>query len=239
MVPRLAWLGGLALAAAALSTAALECPLGPGAAQTVAARYGGAVSFEVWRNERHVGHHRVTFAETDNFLRVSSQLDLRVKILSVEVYRYRYESTEYWCNNQLQRLVAQVNDADNITQVRGEAHDGRLQVGQPPERTSAVLGTFATTHWHAGVLATTTVLNSLTGRFNQVRITPCTARPLGRHSPADTRCYDYTGDLQARVWYGQDGRWQGLAFKGRDGSRIDYRVPAPPGGHSIGTTSNP
>jgi len=38
------------------------------------------------------------------------------------------------------------------------------------------------------------------------------------------RCVDYTGDLQARVWYDDTGRWRGLAFAGTDGSRIDYRL---------------
>ena len=34
-------------------------------------------------------------------------------------------------------------------------------------------------------------------------------------APAGARCYQYSGDLDARVWYDADGRWVGLEFAGR------------------------
>ena len=64
------------------------------------------------------------------------------------------------------------------------------------------------------------VLNTLTGRINEIRFAPCETTLL---APRDATCHAYTGDLDARVWYDARGAWVGLEFEGRDGSDITYR----------------
>ena len=66
------------------------------------------------------------------------------------------------------------------------------------------------------------MINTLTGHLNKVALVPCEA-PAPDGSPV-AQCMDYTGDLKARVWYDERGRWRGLAFAGTDSSAIDYRL---------------
>ncbi len=57
--------------------------------------------------------------------------------------------------------------------------------------------------------------------INAVDIVPCAANPPGgAGSGVPASCFDYTGELVARVWYDRDMRWVGLEFEGRDGSNI-------------------
>ena len=118
------------------------------------------------------------------------------------------------------RTVDANGDRSTIAaQARGDA----LEVVGPHGTVAAPLGVFSTNHWHAGVLDAETVLNTLTGRINQVRIEACATPHPDGEGPPQARCFDYHGDLRARVWYDDAGRWVGLAFDGEDGSRFEYR----------------
>ena len=198
------------------------CP-GPGAAADFAPGNGAeGLEFTVLRNGKRVGRHRTRFAREDGYLVVTSDMKLDIRFLFVNAYRYRYAATEHWCNGRLVRLDSTVNANGKRSQTRARATGEQLEIDGPHGRAIAPLGLFSTNHWHSGVLEAATVLNTLTGRVNEVRLAPCAPAPVGE-GPADARCYDYTGDLSARVWYDRDGRWVGLAFDGDDGSRLEYR----------------
>lgn len=219
---------GLLLALGALispmATGAEQCAAGPGTeTRDVVARYGKSVHFDVYRNDKPVGRHDAVFSEENGFLVIRSTLDLGIKLLFIEAYHYRYEAAEYWCNNALVRLEATVNDDGKLSRVAARNEDGRLKLTAAEGGSgSAPLGSFATNHWHPGVLHTAAVINTLTGHLNKVALVPCKA-PAPDGSPV-AQCMDYTGDLKARVWYDDTGRWRGLAFAGTDGSAIDYRL---------------
>lgn len=213
-----------ALLASPIALAAEQCPSGPGAAtREVAARYGKAIHFDVYRNGKPVGQHDARFSEENGFLVIRSTLDLGIKLLFIEAYHYRYEAAEYWCNDALVRLEATVNDNGDLSRVAAVSANGKLKLTAAEGGSgSAPPGSFATNHWHPGVLQTQAVINTLTGHLNKVTLVPCKA-PAPDGSPV-AQCMDYTGDLQARVWYDDTGRWRGLAFAGTDGSAIDYRL---------------
>ncbi len=226
---RLSGLLLLGLLHSPLVAAVEQCAAGPGAAtREVVARYGKSIHFDVYRNDKAVGRHDASFSEENGFLVIRSTLDLGIKLLFIEAYHYRYEATEYWCDNALVRLEAKVNDDGKLSRVTARSEAGQLKLTAAEGGSgSAPLGSFATNHWHPGVLQTAAVINTLTGHLNKVTLVPCKA-PAPDGSPA-AQCMDYTGDLKARVWYDDAGRWRGLAFAGTDGSAIDYRLqPAVP-----------
>lgn len=207
----------------AVAAASRECP-GPGSAEDYVRRLGSdRLEFEVLRNGKPVGRHVTRFARDGGYLVVESEMELRIRLLFIEAYRYRYTATERWCDGRLVDLDAAVNANGERSAIEARAKGDALEIDGPHGRTAAPLGLYSTNHWHAGVLGAERVLNTLTGRVNQVTIQRCaTPRPNGE-GPAGAHCYDYQGDLNARVWYDDDGRWVGLAFDGEDGSRLEYR----------------
>lgn len=199
------------------------CP-GPGEAEAYASRHAGeAIEFEVLRNGKPVGIHRTRFRQRDGYLVVDSEMALSIRFMFIEAYRYHYTATERWCEGHLVQLEATVDDNGERTRTEASAAGDRLEIAGPGGRSSAPLGVFSTNHWHAGVLDSEEVLNTLTGNLNSVRIRRCATPNPDGEGPAGATCYDYTGDLDARVWYDAEGRWVGLAFDGTDGSRFEYR----------------
>lgn len=188
------------------------------------ALYGDGISFSVWRDGRQVGSHLTRFTDTGAGVRVDSQLSLAIPFLMITAYRYDYRSSALWRDGVLDHLRASVDDDGALSAF--EAHrDGESLVVVGDGTTERFpLPLYPTNHWNPDVLGATAVLNTLTGRLNQVAIVDRGEETVETaHGPRPARRYEYTGDLQAEVWYDDGGRWVKLRFQGRDGSTIDYR----------------
>ena len=182
------------------------------------------IGFDVVRNDEVVGTHVTTFLNEGTDLIVVSKMNLKIKILGIPIYSFDYNSEEKWSRGVLLNL--DVNVKDGADQIKVSASMGKkgLKVISPTG-TFWVSGPIITTnHWNSDVLNRDRVLNTLTGRIDQVKLVD-----RGKESiPATggtilaTR-YDYTGELNGTsVWYDSNGRWSRLKFKARDGSTVEY-----------------
>ena len=213
-----------ALLAAGATGAQANCPEGPGPAITTArSRYAAdTLRFDVLRNGHRVGAHTVRFLDEAGALHVESSMELRLKLWFIEAYHFRYRSTETWCNDRLSQLLAETDDNGTVTEVAA-AWSATPAEPVPASPTKLVPeGVFPTTHWNRAALDGGAVLNTVSGQVNRVAVRQCRdpSLRLGRAAA----CREFTGDLQAQVWYDEAGRWHALAFDGRDGSRIEYRL---------------
>jgi hypothetical protein len=186
--------------------------------------YGGEMVFSVWRSGSQIGEHRVTFARADGALTVRSVFDIAVKLLGIVVYRYKYQSQEVWRGGTLAQLDSTIDDNGTSHSVQAKAQDGKLAVtGPEAPREPVTLPILPSTHWNAQVITASRVLNTLSGKINQIKLVPEGAEtvPAGAAQLAATH-YRYTGDIQAESWYDADGHWVKLRFPGTDGTLIDY-----------------
>lgn len=81
-----------------------------------------------------------------------------------------------------------------------------------------------TNHWHPIILEQQRVLNTLTGKVNDITVQRVgeDALTLDSATVAATR-YRFDGELRLHSWYDDDGRWLAMDFEARDGSIIEYR----------------
>ena len=187
--------------------------------------YGDRIEFDVIRNGKQVGEHRTVFSHTPAGLRVRSGMQLTVKVLFIPVFDFDYESVATWCGGDLVALKATVDRNGTLSAVQAAYVDTNTIIETNESRATYPSSLLPTNHWNPRVLNEQRVLNTITGQVNDVEIVRCAAQradELGLAVPSDAKCYEYTGDLLATVWY-QGERWIGLAFKGEDGSDIVYQ----------------
>lgn len=210
-----------AMLAAGNVRAATPGPEAAGAAPL--ALYGPEILFDVYRNGKKVGLHRVLFKEQGSELLVESRFEISIDVLFVTLYRYRYDSRALWSGDGLKSLRADIDDDGERFFVEALRDDGGISISTPKGREETVPPLFPTNHWNPAVLSQNRVLNTLTGRINQVVITPRGIEPIitERGIVSATR-YAYEGDLQTEVWYDDRGRWVKMRFEGADGSSIEY-----------------
>jgi|GEM_PF-299172 len=187
-------------------------------------RYGPELQFQIRRNDAPVGRHSVTFNQGRDGLQVIAQSNIDISFLGFNAYSFAYRSESMWQGNQLTRLSVTVDDDGKKTSVRATRDQDRLIVDGPDGIQTVPAGIFPTDHWHCGVLAGKSVLNTITGKANAVDITPYGSEMLRTtNGTIQATEFTYDGELETNAWYDHQGRWVGLQFKARDGSTITYR----------------
>lgn len=194
-----------------LTQASDNLPTMPSAEQ-LAEQYGPETRFTITRKGKKIGTHVLTFDKLDDSLRVNVESNIKVTILKIPVFRFRYTATEVWRDNQLSFVSATtVEDGESKT------------VGFDTTLADAPAA-FASNHWHRGVLSETQIFNTITGDVSQVSLTKIGAEILDNGSKTiEATRYRYSGDIEADVWYDNEGLWARLQFKGEDSSTIDYK----------------
>tara|TARA_R110000772_G_scaffold177154_1_gene288777 strand:+ start:307 stop:1101 length:795 start_codon:yes stop_codon:yes gene_type:complete len=186
--------------------------------------YGPDVVFDVYRKGDRVGQHHITFRRDGDAVVAETRFDVKIKVLALTVYEYLYTSHERWKNGQLISLNARTDDDGDITEINVSRTGYALSVKNGSKVEMVNGQTYPTTHWNAGVLGSTKVINTITGGINNVRIENKGASTVvtGGAERQATH-YVYQGDLQTEVWYDAAGRWIKMRFPGTDGTMIEYR----------------
>jgi hypothetical protein len=187
--------------------------------------YGEQMRFSVLRNGADVGFHEVSFERSGGNLTVRTIFDVRVRLLGISVYSYRYEANDVWRDGCLVSMRSNTNDNGTRLSVEAVRDGDQLHISGPKGVGTAPASIFPTHHWHPGVIGSSQVLNTITGTVDRVVMVEHGPQPvaIGSAGMAAARKFAYTGDLTNEVWYDDAGRWVKMRFTAKDGSQIEYR----------------
>lgn len=187
--------------------------------------YGSEIRFDVIRNNRVIGEHVTRFEHENDKLKVLSTMRLEIEVFFIPVYDFSYTAQEIWGGGDLQNVSVQVADGGDDFAINLAFDDGLISpLPSSGYATEGARVFYSTNHWHPNVVHENYILNTLTGKINQVSIEqgPREQLTVSNGSVWATR-YDYFGDLtDTSAWYDDQDRWVKLRFKARDGSLIEY-----------------
>lgn len=225
LTPRLP-LTPLALAAglSAFSVSPHAQASAPDMTKQARALYGDSIAFDIYRNDARIGSHNVTFSDEADGLKVTSSFEMEIGLLFVKLFELQYQSEALWEDGQLVALSATTNRNGDISEVEATAADNTLTIDGPNGPQTAAMGIYPTNHWNSGVIGSTQLMNTITGKVNEVRLVPQgTERVSTNAGMVEATRYKYEGAIQNEVWYDAEGRWVAMQFPGDDGSLIELR----------------
>jgi Domain of unknown function (DUF6134) len=199
--------------------------------------------FDVTLDGKSIGHHSFELQQQeDNRTVLTSEAHFDVKLLFINAFRYRHQSTEVWDDRCLVRLDASTNNNDTILGVRGEINDGRFDLRSVDGASTLpeCVQTFA--YWNPAILESQKLLNSQTGNYEDVY---ATFVGKGRVTVAGTtvealeyRLATPAGDIT--LWYSASEKvWVGLEAPAKGGRRITYTaISVPETGPSASILAN-
>lgn len=178
----------------------------------IASAYGTQTVYSISRNGKNIGTHTLSFQGDANELTVVIDSSITVRILGIPVYRLTYQAEELWQNEALISATA-------TTTENGDANT--VSLNNRPDDTGVG---FASNHWHPGVLTGNSVFNTLTGDISNIAVANLGTENVETASGKTITAarYQYQDDIQANVWYDENGLWLMMTFKGEDGSVIRY-----------------
>ena len=184
----------------------------------------GALDFTVLRKGEDIGTHRISFRRSGDALEVDIKTRIAVKIAFITVFRFDHDGHEVWRDNKLVAMETKTNDdgEDHSLVATANGRGGLKIVGDGKEMT-AKGSVIPASLWNASFLETKQLLNSLVGTELAIDVTFKGEEPVtvkGRSIRA--KHYSMTGDFERELWYDPDWVLVKVAFKGEDGSEIQY-----------------
>lgn len=182
--------------------------------------------FSVLYKGNRIGAHSILYSVETGITRVTTEINLLVKLGIFTLFRFVHNSTETWRGGKLTSLRSRTLEHGQTLRITGEATPLGFRVvskGGPFIAASATLT--SNSLWTPTVLAQETVVDAQHGGIIGV-----SARKIGdeqivvadRHIHA-TRYTLITPYLAGTIWYDADDLWVGAEFE-RDGSKIQYRL---------------
>ena len=186
--------------------------------------------FKVLLDNREIGTHHFTVSESNGQQTIQTDASFDVKVLFVNLYRYRHQSTEVWQGNCLRSIDSETNAngkpflvAGKL--VAGQAKDNYFQVNtaNAEKELPPCIMTFA--YWNPAFLAEDKLLNSQTGIYEDVTITRIGEESLQLDGEA-VAAVKYLIDLKAgpiTLWYSANNfRWLALESVAAGGRILRY-----------------
>jgi hypothetical protein len=178
--------------------------------------------FAVYRDDAPIGWHRLSFTRDGRRLTVEIDIALDVKLAFLTLYRYRHQNREQWEAGRLLGFVSRTDDNGTRHEVAARRRGDAILVAGSHGQVEAPGDALPTTYWHRRFLDAPVWIDTQEGALKRCQVTPAgTARAAGTAAAAER--FAVSGDLTLDLWYAGP-HWVGLAFKGSDGSRIDYRL---------------
>lgn len=181
--------------------------------------------FNVLLDGDPIGQHRFELRESGPTREVLSQADFRVRLLFLDLYRYRHTATERWLGNCLEALNARTDDNGEIETVAARRSGDGLVVDatRTQGRHGGCVRSFA--YWNPRILDGGRLLNAQTGAYQPIRVLPLgEERVPVRGRLESTRRYRLIGEgVEIDLWYaGED--WVALESRAGDGRRLRYEL---------------
>jgi hypothetical protein len=187
---------------------------------------GGTWHFAVLLDGKRIGVHDFIVTRHADETEVVTAAHFRVKAAFLSLYQYDHQDHEVWHGGCLTRITSQTHDNGKPFAVQGELQGDtfRVQGSRGAATLPGCVKTFA--YWDQRYLTEPRLLNSQTGEFQSVTLTPDGPENLkvrGRVIPA--RRYSLRGPkLDVELWYAQSGDWVALESKLASGRTLRYEI---------------
>jgi hypothetical protein len=185
--------------------------------------------FAIHRKGAKVGEHRVGFAPSGNGLRVTSRVEVAVKVAFLTAYRYAQLAEDEWQGDVLVRTRITTDDDGTKSLVTAEAQGGKLLVSGPSGDHALPLGIMTDiSFWNDAITRQPRLIDSQNAELVPVKVKPDAVEAIrvqGRTIQARRFAMTASRGRSGTTWYDADGNLVKALVLTR-GERLDYELAA-------------
>jgi hypothetical protein len=181
--------------------------------------------FSVLRNGDPIGTMAMQIRRDGSGTVAQTKVHIRVKLGFVTLYRYDQTQSEHWADGHFVSLSAETDDNGTPHQVSAKAGHDAVSVDADGETKKLAPSIIPDSLWNPALLAQTTALSAQDGSVVKLHAIDRgeDRLDLAGHS-VKAHHYSIEGTLPQDVWYDSDHRLIKMEMRGRDGSKIEYRL---------------
>jgi hypothetical protein len=171
-----------------------------------------------------IGLASYRFERSGEVLTVQINIDLRVRLGPIALFRYVHQNVEVWQADTLMSLDAKTDD-DGLPKYMSAKRgpEGLMVTGSKTEPYIAPQNALGTTYWNIRCVSTP-LINTEDGHLMDVKITPdgISAVPLASGATVQARQYDMRGEIRIDLWYEPTDEFASMRYYAKDGSVVTY-----------------
>jgi hypothetical protein len=210
--------GSLALAASTTLPARAATPI-------AGVPPAGRLLFHVFRNDSQIGTHQLTFHTAGSALTVNIDVEFKVGLGPLTLFRYSMRTTEHWQDGNLVSATSKANNDGKPESMTAKLQGDALAVqGSKSGHYTAPPGTILATHWNRAELKGP-MINPENGELMTFTIADKGTGPIqAAGQTIQAAQYALTGPAKINLWYSDQSIWSALKAAATDNSMIDYRL---------------
>jgi hypothetical protein len=181
--------------------------------------------FSVLRNGDQIGTSTMLIRRDGSATVAQTKTHIRVKLGFITLYHYDQTQTEHWADGHFVSLSAKTDDNGTPHEVSAKAEHDAVRVDADGETKSLTPSIIPDSLWNQALLSQNAALNPQDGSVLKLHAIDRGEDQidLAGH-PIKAHHYSIEGTQSEDVWYDSDHRLVRMEMRGRDGSKIEYKL---------------
>ncbi|MCW8916634.1 MAG: DUF6134 family protein [Magnetovibrio sp.] len=185
------------------------------------------LNFQVLRNGKPVGTHRITISNIKNQIRVDLHTQIKIDGFFTTSYAFDHTSQETWAGGQLLDMTSITdNDGNHMSVIAHPEEDSLIinSVINGRDRLQILpLGIMPTSLWNADLIGRTQLLNSQDGKILDVSVKNLGTENIPVHGIlTQTHHYGISGEFTRELWFDEDGKLVKVEFPDKSKTTITF-----------------
>ncbi|MBL4619218.1 MAG: hypothetical protein GXP04_10650 [Alphaproteobacteria bacterium] len=155
--------------------------------------------FLIKREGKVIGYHHVDVHETAFGTVVFTEIEMRVRLGPVPLFKYDHDSREVWREGEIITIDSDTNNNGEKTYLRAQREDGVLQIDGSGYQGPAPAEAMPSSYWDKSMIAANTIISTLTGEIIDVSVEHV-GETLAPHF-VKAEQYRVTGTVTLDIWY--------------------------------------
>ena len=129
------------------------------------------IKFDIYRNNKNIGHHIFSFEKKDGLLAVQSEIKFEIKKLGVVLYKYHVQGTEYYKDGKLVKFNSKTNQNGKEKYVNLKLENEKLVIDGSSFKGSVSTDYLLGTWWNHSLVKAPAQISAVSGRIIEQNVT--------------------------------------------------------------------
>ena len=183
--------------------------------------YNSIHEFEIYRNNKKIGFHKLSFQNIEDKLVVNTEIQMIVKLGLIPIFSYFHKGEEIWVDNQFIEVKTSTKKNSREFDFTAKRKGPKIEIKSRGQTFLVDSDTLITSYWHQKWFDKKVLIDSQHGKKRLINVEKKKLERIeGLNQKINAYKYKVTGTqdkpngkkIDYDIWYDDKGRWVKLSF---------------------------
>ena len=177
--------------------------------------------FEIFRNNKKIGFHKLSFQIIENKIIVNTQINMVVKLGPIPVFKYLHEGEETWINNEFVKAKTYTKKNNREFNFLAHRKGKKIEIETRGKKFNVTEDTLITSYWQKNWLKKKILIDSQNGKKRLINVEKMDIEPIKvedlviyaqKYKVTGTQDKPNGKKIDYDIWYDDKDRWVKIKF---------------------------